>query len=162
VVTFDLDIVRREVLKATAIRMLRRWPARIVAAGAVVVGTIGVVLLLSRGDDGGFLFVTALVIGYLGFIIWLAGLRAWRTTPLRQRGTVELDAEGVRYRNAKLESRVSWELYPEAIETPAMFVLFTPQGHFPLPKRCFRSQDDLLATRELIEAHSNMSRHTFW
>ena len=77
------------------------------------------------------------------------------------RYTLEVSEAGVIMTSATQDSRIKWAAYIKAHEHPGGFLLYhSKESYAVLPKRMFRTQEDLEAMRALIRTQIQAGRPT--
>lgn len=155
-ITVEPNVTRRDVQIGAAIFLLRRRQSK-VAFGIVAVVALMALALSAATGDVGLLAAGLAMLLLLPVLAWLAGAQSWKTTPMREGGTLTLDDSGVAFENSTVQSKVSWDVYSAAAETKSMFLLFAPQGFMPVPKRAFAATGDVDTTRAILRDNAHLS-----
>jgi hypothetical protein len=162
-VSLNFKLTEEEYLDASRVFTFRSRESKIRAAAAYLLFAVGAALLLMAYD---FSLATAVALGVL-LLAGVSGLRYLnQTVTLRRfyRGdpkfgdTVSLTFadEGVAAKTKDVDSKVSWSLYTEAIETERCYVLVYGKDvrmMTAIPKRAFAGGGREQAFRALLSSH---------
>jgi len=90
--------------------------------------------------------------GLLNLNHWRTKVEFQRNLKFREEYHLTFSRENIRFKTVSLDSTLQWTYYERMVESPSLFLLMYGRGLYTLiPKRCFLSNNDVVAFRALVE-----------
>ncbi|WP_310481664.1 YcxB family protein [Chamaesiphon sp. VAR_48_metabat_403] len=82
---------------------------------------------------------------------WRTKIEFQRNPKFREEYHLTFSREHIQFKTVSIDSTLQWTHYEHIIESPDLFLLMYGKGLYTLiPKRCFRSTQDINAFRDLL------------
>jgi hypothetical protein len=144
-----------EYVSAIRAYMLAKSRVAIFVGIASLLTLLGIYFLFTQPDSGIHIFFMLTGIVMFALVATSFGIlphRRFRANPqFRSEYHLHFAEDGILFQTDHIDSRLEWDLYKEAIETKACYLLCYGEGALTvIPKRTFNSDDDETRFREMV------------
>jgi hypothetical protein len=160
-VTVEYTLSSQEVMALVRWQLIRNPRIRYtMPIGIVLMIGGGVIVLLSGRSPivGVFIFAIGVTYAVLwGFLLYRVPRKAAKKAQAQaQPRQIEFSEAGVHTRGPLSEATTKWAAYSEVFERDGMYVIKvrSRKVFIPVPKRAFRSPEDELLFRSLVQEHA--------
>lgn len=156
-ITIEIDHRVDEHVKAERLRYLKR--SRLATIDRLVAGVLilfGVFLITSAGIRWWTLIWFVLAPLEYFHLLSISSLvmryRFKRTPKFHETNALVFSEDGIHFKTRSIDSNLKWDLYTDVVEDSALTLLMYGEAYSVIPKRCFKSEKDLMAFQTLIRS----------
>jgi hypothetical protein len=149
----SFDLCLADLVRANAWHFWRNWAMRLGYVGWFgAIGFLAIVhgpgVLLTPAPMGG----TIALVAVPPLMVWNLRRALRRLKPEQLRKTYTFQPTQLLMSDGLAETRLSWEAFHHAVETPHAFhMLLQKNLSYFIPKRAFRSEDDIRRVRQMLK-----------